>query len=90
MEEERERERIEDSADEEQHHRSLAVEKRRRHGRTPPESGFTREEDQITHAVKQNNNATHGFLIPNPLSSLPPNATVTVSLRGFQTLSTMI
>ena len=72
MEEERERERIEESADEEQHHRSLAVEKRRRHGRTPPESGFTREEDEITHAM-HDNNATHTdsqFLIPTPLQTL--------------------
>jgi len=53
MEEEREREGIEDYADEEHHHRPLAVQKRRRHGRTPPESGFTREENEITHTEEE-------------------------------------
>lgn len=53
MEEEREREGIEEYADETHRHRSLPVQKRRRHGRTPPESGFTREENEITHTGEE-------------------------------------
>jgi len=70
MEEEREREGIEEYADEKHRHRSLAVQKRRRHGRTPPESGFTREQNEITQE-KNETNAIHAqekfpILIPIP------------------------
>ena len=53
MEEERGREGIEKYADEKHHHRPLAVQKRRRHGGTPPESSFTREKNEITHTGEE-------------------------------------
>lgn len=46
MGEERERKRVEDCRNEEENDESLAVEKRRRHGKcSKPELGFTREDE---------------------------------------------